>query len=565
MTAALEFQHVTFQYDAQAAPTLRDINLTIQPGERILIAGPSGSGKTTLGQLINGLIPHAYPGELTGKILINGQDVTAASIFERSFSVGTVLQDTDAQFVGLSVAEDIAFALENDNATHDEIISKVQRWADVLDLQSLLTIAPQRLSGGQKQRVAMAGVLVDDSPILLFDEPLASLDPASGHRMLTLLDQLQAEYGLTVVMIEHRLEDVLQHHLERVVVLEEGRVTFDDTPETLLRSNTLHQYGLAVPGYLQVVQQTGIDLNAVTGIRSPKTIDGVGLGERLTQLALPKIGATEKVRTVLLTIDNLSFNFGDRALFNQLSAEIYDGELVALVGKNGSGKSTLSKLIAGFITPTAGSMSLANVGDLGALSIKERASYIGYVSQNPNEMITQAIIFDEVASGLRLRGVAEEAIKEQVNELLRLAGLYEMRNWPVTVLSYGQKKRLTILSVLALQPQVLILDEPTAGQDYANAQAIMQFVRHLHDELGTTVIIITHDMSLMLRVAERALVLVDGELIADTTPARLLTNEALVEKAALHLTTVYDLAQRFSLANLKYLKIGQNNNIHLEK
>lgn len=549
MTAALEFQHVTFQYDAQAAPTLRDINLTIQPGERILIAGPSGSGKTTLGQLINGLIPHAYPGELTGKILINGQDVTAASIFERSFSVGTVLQDTDAQFVGLSVAEDIAFALENDNATHDEIISKVQRWADVLDLQSLLTIAPQRLSGGQKQRVAMAGVLVDDSPILLFDEPLTSLDPASGHRMLTLLDQLQAEYGLTVVMIEHRLEDVLQHHLDRVVVLEEGRVTFDDTPETLLRSNTLHQYGLAVPGYLQVVQQTGIDLNAVTGIRSPKTIDGVGLGERLTQLALPKIGATEKVRTALLTIDNLSFNFGDRALFNQLSAEIYDGELVALVGKNGSGKSTLSKLIAGFITPTAGSMSLANVGDLGALSIKERASYIGYVSQNPNEMITQAIIFDEVASGLRLRGVAEEAIKEQVNELLRLAGLYEMRNWPVTVLSYGQKKRLTILSVLALQPQVLILDEPTAGQDYANAQAIMQFVRHLHDELGTTVIIITHDMSLMLRVAERALVLVDGELIADTTPARLLTNEALVEKAALHLTTVYDLAQRFSLAN----------------
>lgn len=549
MTAALEFQHVTFQYDAQAAPTLRDINLTIQPGERILIAGPSGSGKTTLGQLINGLIPHAYPGELTGKILINGQDVTAASIFERSFSVGTVLQDTDAQFVGLSVAEDIAFALENDNATHDEIINKVQRWADVLDLQSLLTIAPQRLSGGQKQRVAMAGVLVDDSPILLFDEPLASLDPSSGHRMLTLLDQLQAEYGLTVVMIEHRLEDVLQHRLDRVVVLEEGRVTFDDTPETLLRSNTLHQYGLAVPGYLQVVQQTGIDLNALTGIRNPKTVDGEGLGERLTQLALPKIEASEKAQTPLLTIDNLSFNFGEQKLFNQLSAEIYAGELVALVGKNGSGKSTLSKLIAGFITPTAGKLALANAGDLSVLSIKERASYIGYVSQNPNEMITQAIIFDEVASGLRLRGVAEEAIKEQVNDLLRLAGLYEMRNWPVTVLSYGQKKRLTILSVLALQPQVLILDEPTAGQDYANAQAIMQFVRHLHDELGTTVIVITHDMSLMLRVAERALVLVDGELIADTTPANLLTDEGLVEKAALHLTTVYDLAQRFNLAN----------------
>lgn len=549
MTAALEFQDVSFQYDAQVEPTLHDINLTIQPGERVLIAGPSGSGKTTLGQLINGLIPQAYPGDLTGKLLINGQDMTVASIFDRSFSVGTVLQDTDAQFVGLSVAEDIAFALENDNTAHASMLSKVQQWAEILNLQELLTVAPQNLSGGQKQRVAMAGVLVDDSPILLFDEPLASLDPASGHRMLSILDQMQADYGLTVVMIEHRLEDVLQHQLDRVIVLENGRITFDNTPEILLRSETLHQYGLAVPGYLQVVKQAGIELTSVTGIRSPKTITHKDLETRLKEITLPETHDRASKRTPLLTINELSFNYSDHDLFNDLSTTIYDGEIVALVGKNGSGKSTLSKLITGFITPTNGRLLLKDVGDLTDLSIKERAAFIGYVSQNPNEMITQAIIFDEVASGLRLRGVAEADIKPQVNDLLRLAGLYEMRNWPVTVLSYGQKKRLTILSELILQPEILILDEPTAGQDYANAQAIMHFVRRLHDDLGTTVILITHDMSLMLGVAERALVLVDGNLIADTTPANLLTDTVLVEKASLHLTSVYDLAQHLNLSN----------------
>jgi energy-coupling factor transport system ATP-binding protein len=474
------------------------------------------------------------------------------SIFERSFDIGTVLQDTDTQFVGLTVAEDVAFALENDNVTHNELFSKVQQWAEIMELEELLRVAPQALSGGQKQRVAMAGVLIDDSPILLFDEPLASLDPASGHRMLALLDELQEKYHLTVIMIEHRLEDVLQHRLDRVVVLDRGVVTFDGTPDEILKTQALAQYGLAMPGYLQLLKLAGVSFDGLVNITNPAQITGPDVYDKLQILenSISRQNQTgSPTAESILTIQQLTFKYGKQSLFENIDVTLYEGELVALVGKNGSGKSTLSKLIAGFIKPTAGTMTLAGVGDLSGLPIKARADYIGYVSQNPNEMITQSIIYDEVASGLRLRGMSEEELKPRVYELLKLAGLYGMREWPITVLSYGQKKRLTIIAVLALAPKILILDEPTAGQDYANAQAIMSFVKHLNKQFNTTVMVITHDMSLMLSTTDRALVLVDGQLLADLTPASLLNDPHLVEQADLSITTVYELAQQYGLSN----------------
>ncbi|KAA8434488.1 ABC transporter ATP-binding protein [Weissella sagaensis] len=552
MTLAIKMSDVTFKYDSQSEPTLHHINLNIEQGERVLLSGPSGSGKTTLGQLLNGLIPHAYQGEITGDITINGHNIKDMSIFERSFDIGTVLQDTDTQFVGLTVAEDVAFALENDNVTHNELFSKVQQWAKIMELEELLRVAPQALSGGQKQRVAMAGVLIDDSPILLFDEPLASLDPASGHRMLALLDELQEKYHLTVIMIEHRLEDVLQHRLDRVVVLDRGVVTFDGTPDEILKTQALAQYGLAMPGYLQLLKLAGVSFDGLVNITNPAQITGPDVYDKLQILenSISRQNQTgSPTAESILTIQQLTFKYGKQSLFENIDVTLYEGELVALVGKNGSGKSTLSKLIAGFIKPTAGTMTLAGVGDLSGLPIKARADYIGYVSQNPNEMITQSIIYDEVASGLRLRGMSEEELKPRVYELLKLAGLYGMREWPITVLSYGQKKRLTIIAVLALAPKILILDEPTAGQDYANAQAIMSFVKHLNKQFNTTVMVITHDMSLMLSTTDRALVLVDGQLLADLTPASLLNDPHLVEQADLSITTVYELAQQYGLSN----------------
>lgn len=238
---AIQLDHVTFQYDSQAEPTLHDINLTIQPGEKVLIVGPSGSGKSTLGNLINGLIPHAFPGKLSGTVKVNGNVVQDQSLAALSLNVGTVLQDPDAQFVALTAGEDIAFALENSAVAPSEMHTRVKKWAERLKIGDLLAQAPQSLSGGQKQRVAMAGVLIDEGDILLFDEPLASLDPATGEASVALIDELHQTYHVTEVIIEHRLEDVLRRPVDRVVVMADGRIAADDTPEALLRGQLLQK------------------------------------------------------------------------------------------------------------------------------------------------------------------------------------------------------------------------------------------------------------------------------------------------------------------------------------
>lgn len=554
MSSAIELKNVSVKYDSQEEPTLKNISFNIQQGEKVLVAGSSGSGKSTLSRLINGLIPNAFSGEITGQLLINGEDAKGTNLFERSLQIGTVLQDSDTQFVGLTTAEDIAFALENDQMNHSEMLQQVSKWAEILDLEQLLKLSPQSLSGGQKQRVAMAGVLIDNSPILIFDEPLASLDPASGYRMMKLLDELQANQNLTVIIIEHRLEETLQSNVDHVILLDEGEVKFDGTPEELLIKNKLNAFGLATPAYVRLLDQAGVDLKNVDNLTRPAQISEVGIANKLREF---QTGLTEPVDTKItepiLEIKQLNFAYGDKQLFENLNLTINRGELVALVGKNGSGKSTLSEIIVGFLQEKSGQLNFDQNIDLTTLSIKERAEHIGYVSQNPNSMLTQTIIFDEVALGLKLRNYPEEEIEAQVNELLKVAGLYEMRHWPITALSYGQKKRLSIISVLSLKPDILILDEPTAGQDLKHAQEIMRFVKKLNEDLGTTIIVITHDMSLMLSMTERALVMVDGKLIADLAPAKLLTSPRIIEKADLRLTSVYTLAQALNLEHVESL------------
>jgi len=550
-TPILELRQVSVKYDAQNEPTLRELNLSVQKGEKILLAGSSGSGKTTLVRLLNGLIPHEFKADVTGEIFINGQNGTEQNVFERSLELGTVLQDSNAQFVGLTTAEDLAFALENDNIVHDKMLEQVQKWAKDLNLLHLLNLSPQVLSGGEKQRVAMAGVLIDDAPILLFDEPLASLDPASGQRMMQLIDRLQAEQNLTVIIVEHRVEEVLRGKVDRVLILDEGKIVIDETPIEALKLNDFAKYGLSTPGYIRLLSQAGIDLKDVEELDQPQKLAGEQVADKLQQYALEQAKSVhaKTENTQLLKIQNLDFAYGKHEIFHQLNLTLNQGEITALVGKNGSGKSTLSQVVVGFLAPTNGSI-VFNKTDLLALSIKERSAYVGYVAQNPNQMITQVSVFDEVAVGLRLRGEDDEKIHAKVNELLKIADLYSMRNWPVSVLSYGQKKRLTIMAVLALQPEFLILDEPTAGQDLTHANEIMEFVQKLNHDLQISIVLVTHDMTLLQAVAQRAVVLVAGEIIADTTPAELLTNHELVERADLQVTSIAILAERFGIKNV---------------
>ncbi|AKP36026.1 ABC transporter ATP-binding protein [Leuconostoc mesenteroides] len=543
----IDFQHVTFKYHAQSEPTLHDVSFQIYPGEKVLIAGASGSGKTTLLRLLNGLIPQAYQGDITGELTINGKKILNQSLFDLSLQAGTVLQDSDAQFVGMTVAEDIAFSLENDNQPIKIVREKVAKWANRFGLGKRLTLAPQSLSGGQKQRTAMAGVLVDEGDLLLFDEPLASLDPAAGAAAMALIDELQQERNMTVVVIEHRIEDVLRAHVDRVIVMAHGRIVANDTPTAIIQAGVLSANGLDEPLYIQLLRRAGVPVNKIPHVADVEKVDVSNFRDQIETLAEPVQTVTHDDKQLL--VQNLTFAYDQQEpLFENLSTSIHEGEILGIVGKNGSGKTTLSHLLTGFLTPSGGDIQLDG-SSLLSDSIKERADHIGYVLQNPNHMITKATVFDEVASGLRLRNIDEEQVTERVREMLQLVDLDGMRNWPISALSFGQKKRLTIAAVLVLKPEILILDEPTAGQDATHTSQLLSFLQNINITNHTTIIIITHDMHLLANFVQRALVVVDGQILADTTPAELLANEALVDAASLRTTSIYRLAQRLSIVH----------------
>lgn len=545
----ISFRNFSFQYRAQKRPTLTDINLEIYPGERVLIAGPSGSGKSTLAGCINGLNPFSNPGACTGTLTVDGVDAPHSSIFELSAHVGTVLQDPDGQFIGLTVGEDIAFALENSCTPQDEMHAITRHAAELVGIENHLGYAPHELSGGQKQRVSLAGVMVDQVKILLFDEPLANLDPATGKQAIELIDEIQKKTDTTVLIIEHRLEDVLWRNVDRIVLVNGGTILADLRPDELLSGSLLAENGIREPLYVTALRYAGVD---ITPDKHPAHVDSLVLDDTDTRklrdwfTARPR-PAAQPEREPLLEVKGLSFGYqkGQQTL-RDVSFSIGKGEMVSIVGRNGAGKSTLSKLICGFETPDAGEIFL-NGKPLAEENIRRRAQHIGYVMQNPNQMISKTMIYDEVALGLQRSGLTEEQIREKVEATLRVCGLYPFRNWPISALSFGQKKRVTIASVLVLDPELILLDEPTAGQDFRHYTDIMEFLRGLNAR-GVTVVMITHDMHLMLEYTRRALVFCDGRLIADRTAAAVLCDPALVEQAALKETSLYTLANRCGIA-----------------
>lgn len=536
MTNYIRFEDFSFTYDAQTESSLKDITLTIEKGEKVLILGPSGSGKSTLGQCLNGIIPEVYPGKMTGRLTIAGQDAKGLSIYDRSFLVSTVLQDPDGQFIGISVAEDIAFALENDGVTQSEMRERVAEWADRLDLQDLIHHRPQDLSGGQKQRVSLAGVLIDESPILLFDEPLANLDPKAGQETMSLIDRMHQEVGATTIIIEHRLEDVLEMPIDRIVLIADGQIVFNGKPDQLLRTDLLSLHGIREPLYLSVLKSLGVDLTTIEQVTTLSQLS-------LPDLQVPSIAKAAKKDTLpLLEVNHLTVGYEpEKPIIKCASFTINKGELLAVVGKNGTGKSTLAKALCGYL-PIKGDLVYKGNSILGD-SIKERAERIGYVLQNPNQMISQTMIWDEVALGLRLRGLDEKTIEERVTHVLKVCDLYPYRSWPISALSFGQRKRVTIASILVLNPEMIILDEPTAGQDQRTYQEIMTFLRDL-SMAGHTIVMITHDMQLMLDYADRCLVVGDHGLLADCSPEVVLSDQTLLSKAHLKPTSLYQLAQK---------------------
>ena len=542
----IEFHDFTFQYDSQAEPTLKNINLSINQGEKILIMGPSGSGKSTLGKCLNGIIPQNEQGSFTGDLTINGKVFRESSIYDLSLDVGTVLQDTDSQFVGLTVAEDIAFSLENEMVEQAEMRAAVNYWSEKTNLSAQLEKRPQDLSGGQKQRVTMAGVLIDETPILLFDEPLANLDPQTGYEAIQMIDQLYQSQKFTTIIIEHRLEEVLAAPIDRVILMNEGAIIADMTPTKLLQSDLLAEYGIREPLYISALKRAGISLSDFSDLT---LVDQLVSPEISAALAKSR-GAFKPIpekEQPLLTLSNLSFGFGNELVIKDIDLTLYEGEMVSLVGHNGAGKSTLSNLITGFYPLQTGDLLWKNQS-IANESIKERADKIGYVLQNSNQMLSKNMIFEEVALGLENRGVDPAVIQEKVFETLKVCGLYEFRNWPISALSHGQKRRVAIAAILVLEPELLILDEPTAGQDYYHYNEMMLFLRKLNQR-GITILMITHDMHLMLEHTRRTLVLKEGKIIADEAPATVLSTADLVASASLRETSLYRLAKNNHLTD----------------
>ncbi len=551
----ISFEHFTFQYRTQSEPTLYDINLKIHKGERVIIVGASGCGKSTLAHCLNGLIPFSYPGHAEGKLTVCGIEAKNSSIFELSQYVGTVLQDTDGQFIGMTVLEDIAFSLENDCVPKTEMLERTRVEACKVHLLEKMNASPHELSGGQKQRVSMAGVLINRIPVLLFDEPLANLDPAAGKAAVELIDEIQKKSDTTVIIIEHRLEDALHMGADRIILMEDGRIVCDTTPSALFASDRLLQAGIREPLYITAMKYAGIGLKSDMKLQRVQELDLTeeikeGIREWYHNQNPPE---KAQKNANLLSVDELTFGYTEEKMnLNRIGFTVRNGEMISIVGKNGAGKSTLAKLLCGFEKSDSGTITLKGK-EITEDTIKERAQFIGYVMQNPNQMISKPMIFDEVALSLRVRKISEEEITDRVHKVLKKCGLYEFRKWPVSALSYGQKKRVTIASILVQEPEILILDEPTAGQDFRHYTEFMEFLKELNG-YGITVLMITHDMHLMLEYTERTFVFADGEMIADTTPSALFSNRELIQRASLKETSLFWIAEQVEIPAEQFIE-----------
>lgn len=541
----IKFENFTFKYKSQQEPTLKNINFKARKGEKIVIIGPSGSGKSTMAKAINSQIPNTFAGDIKGKVTILDKDIENSSIFDISLLVGSVLQDTDGQFVGLTVLEDIAFSLENDNVCQEKMIEIVKMWANNLSIVSLLDHKPNEISGGQKQRVSLAGVLVSETPILLLDEPLANLDPASGLATMRLVDELNKKYNYTVIVIEHRLEEALNLKPDRILVVDEGEILKDDSPSAILKSDILAKIGVRKPLYINALEYAAIDLSRIQNLGSFDNITLSKNDKDMLKSWADKINIIDLSykKEAILKVKDLSFAYdGYNPILKDVNFTINKGDVLSIVGQNGAGKSTLAKLLCGFLRPSRGQI-LLNDTDTKNLSIKQIAEKIGYVLQNPNAMISKTNVSEEVGFGLKLRGASKEEIDFKTEKVLKICGLFPFRNWPISALSYGQKRRVSIASILILNPEILILDEPTSGQDYRHYTEIMEFIHKLNKDYNLTILMISHDMHLIQEYTQRSLVFAETGLLADTSPKTLFSDVDLLEKASLAETSLSKLAR----------------------
>jgi len=494
---ALVVENLTFRYRDREVPTLRDISLEVKAGELLLLAGASGSGKTTFIRCVNGLIPRSYKGEIQGQVLLNGQDNSQMPLARISQIVGTVLQDPERQILGTRVRNEVAFGLENLGMQREEIRSRIQVALDYLGIANLNDRETFNLSGGEKQKVALAGILAMRPSILLLDEPLASLDPASAQDTLKLVRRLVDE-GMALVMVEHRVEDVLSIRPDRVMFLDDGQV----------------RYLGDVEGLYQVVNYHEIKIPA------PMVIERAATDPPPPEIEFSPASAGQGDENALVRFEKVSFGYArDLEVLQGIDLEVRRGDVIAILGPNGAGKTTLVKHAIGLLKPRSGRV-LVDGRDTHQISVAQIAKTLGYVFQSPSHMLFAPTVHEELAFGPRNLGHAPGQITEEVQEAVKIVNLVGRENDPPLALSFGQQKRVTIAAILAMRSRILVMDEPTAGQDYENYMDFMDAILSLPS--FEAIIFITHDVDLAVIYANRVLLVNQGRLVADGPPEQVL-------------------------------------------
>lgn len=517
----LVIENLSFRYRSRSELAIHNISLEVQPGQVVMIAGASGCGKTTLARCINGLIPRSYKGELSGRILMQGQEIEKLSLSRISQMVGTVLQDPERQILGTRVLFEIAFGLENLGFSRPEIIQRVEEALARLKISHLKDRETFNLSGGEKQKVALAGVLAMHPSILLLDEPLASLDPASAQETLETVRGL-ADEGMTVLMVEHRVEDVLRIHPERVLYMKEGEIRFDGPPEQLDENVDYSEVKLPVSVVLPLAVQ-----RVPTQPIVPATI-------RQAQAA------------PLVQFENVSFGYDvERPVLQGVDLTIQRGDIIAVLGPNGAGKTTLVKHAIGLLKPKGGRV-LVNGQDTHHLSVAEIASTLGYVFQSPSHMLFAPTMAEELAFGPKNLRHPPEQIQQEVQQAIETVHLQGYEQTPPLSMSFGQQKRVSIAAVLAMRSRILVMDEPTAGQDYKNYMNFMDAILQMPG--FEAIIFITHDVDLAVIYANRVLLVNGGRLVADGSPAEVLGDMGRLHANRLVPTSLLE-------ANLEYFPV----------
>lgn len=515
---SLIVENVSFRYRDRQGAAIHNISFSAEKGELVLLAGASGCGKTTLIRAINGLIPRSYKGELTGKILVQGQDTEAMPLSRISQMVGTVLQDPERQILGTKVINEVAFGLENMGLPRPEILQRAEEALAYLKIPHLRDRETFNLSGGEKQKVALAGVLAMKPSVLLLDEPLASLDPASALEALEMV-RILADEGLTILMVEHRVEDVLKIRPSRVMYMSEGEICYLGDAEGLAEAVDVREVKLPA---------RQIAIRAAEREQAPEKL-----------MFLPGIKAEAESASPLARFENVTFGYeSGREVLHGISLDIKKGDIIAVLGPNGAGKTTFVKHAIGLLKPKAGQV-LVNGKDTHHASVAEIASTLGYVFQSPSHMLFAPTVREELAFGPKNLKHTPAQIEQQVKHSLEIVNLADKGDDPPLSLSFGQQKRVSIAAILAMRSKILVMDEPTAGQDYKNYINFMDAILRLPG--FEAILFITHDVDLAVIYANRVLLVADGAVRADGRPEDVLKDYDLLRACRVVPSSLLDL------------------------